>query len=92
MIKQVELIDKFEFFKAAHKDFKIYVIHVATLKTMGVYLLRVLLLALLGQDKVLIKVLNEYADYTNVFSADLAIKLRNYTNIYKHAIKLVTEK
>ena len=40
-------------------------------------------------DEVSIKVFSKYADFADVFSSKLAIKLSKYTKINNHAIKLI---
>ncbi len=40
-------------------------------------------------DKTLTKVFNNYANFADVFSPKLAIKLLKYTNINNHAIELI---
>ena len=45
-------------------------------------------IAALKQDKALTKLTSKYAEYADVFSFDLAIKLPENTSINKHAIKL----
>lgn len=68
MIKRVELIDKFEFVKAAlDKDAKIYIMHIATLENIVIYLSRALLLVTLQKNKVPTEIPKEYTVYTNVF-------------------------
>lgn len=43
MVKEVKLINKFEFIKAAlNKDSEIYIGHIVTPETIGIYLLRAL--------------------------------------------------
>ena len=43
-------------------------------------------------DKAFIKVLVEYSNYSNIFSAENAVKLPENTGINKHAIKLEESK
>ena len=50
------------------------------------------LLAALQPDKALTKISSEYADYTDVFSSDLAMELSENTSINEHAIELVEGK
>ena len=49
-------------------------------------------IAALKQDKAPTKVPSKYADYANIFSFDLAMKLPENTCINKHAIKLQDSK
>lgn len=46
----------------------------------------------LQQNKVPIKILAKYIDYTHVFSSDLVMKLSEDTSINKYAMKLVKSK
>ena len=59
---------------------------------MIIYPVQIVLIAALQCDKSPTKVLVEYADYANVFSLDLVIKLSENTNINKYVIKLLEGK
>lgn len=87
----MELIDKHKLARAAlEKNSEIFDVHVAVLKALepNIHPSRALLLAALQQDKAATEIPPEYADYIDVFSPDLAIKLPKNTGINKHAIKL----
>ena len=90
--KWVELINKKEFAKAAlDEECDTFVIYVAALETrlagMAIHPLKKTQILALIQDEAPIKVSPKYADYTDVFSFDLAIKLSENTGINKHAIE-----
>ena len=55
----------------------------------GVYFSKKAQIAYLKADEASIKVFSEYADFINVFSLKLAVKVSKYTKINNHAIKLV---
>lgn len=57
-----------------------------------VHLSRAIQIAALQWDNAFTKVLAKYANYVNVFSYDLAIKLPKSININNYAIKQVEEK
>ena len=71
-------------------------VHVAALEAplagMTIYPSREAQISALIQDEAPIKVLSKYADYANIFSFDLAMKLTKNTGINKHAIELVNGK
>ena len=64
----------------------------ALLAKMTIYPLWVAQIAALKQDKSPTKVLLIYADYADIFSFNLAIKLPKNTGINKHAIELQDDK
>ena len=91
--KQVELINKEEFAKAAlDEESETFVVHVATLKAplagMAIHPSRAAQISALIQNEASTKVPPKYVDYADVFSFDLAIKLPENTGINKHAIEL----
>ena len=97
--KQVELIDNKEFAEAAlNKESETFVIYVAALEAplglakMTIDPIQAAQIATLKQDEAPTKVPPKYADYVDVFSFDLAIKLQENTGINKHAIKLEIDK
>lgn len=53
---------------------------------MPIHLFWAFLLAALQLDKIFIKIILEYINYANVFSADLTIELPKNTGINKHII------
>lgn len=59
---------------------------------MLIYLFLVAQLAVLQYHKIFIKSPVNYADYTDIFSLNLAIKLGKNTNINEHTIKLIDGK
>lgn len=71
-----------------------FFVHVITLKVLklAVYHFEALLLAVLRQNKVFIKIILIYTNYTNVIFSNLAIKLFKNTNIDKYNIKLIKGK
>ena len=90
--RQMELIDKHEFADAVlDENSKTFVVHVAALEApeLAVHSSRAPLLAALQQDKVPTEIPPEYADYTDVFSFDLAMELPENTSINENAIELV---
>ena len=91
--KQVELIDKKEFSKAAlDEESETFVVHVAALEAplagMVIYPSRAAQISALIQNKAFTKVPPKYADYADVFSFALAMELPENTGINEHAIKL----
>ena len=90
--KRVELINKKEFAKAAlDENSETFVVHVASLIStlLDVYPSRTPQISGLIAKKAPTKVLNEYADFADIFSLDLAAKLLEHTGINDHAIELV---
>ena len=91
-IKQVELIGKKEFVATAlDPKHEVFVIYVAVLNVdLGdaVYPLRKAQIAHLKADETPTKVLSEYADFADLFSPKLAVKLSKHTGINDHAIEL----
>ncbi len=95
--KRVELIDKYEFAKAAlGENSETFVVHFAALEApkpaMLIHSSRAPLLAALQQDKAPTEIPSEYSDYADVFAFDLAMELPNNTGINEHAIELVEGK
>ena len=70
--------------------------HIAALKAalarMTIHLSQAAQIATLKQNKAPTKVPPEYADYADIFSFDLAMKLLNNTDINEHVIKLQDSK
>lgn len=90
----VKLIDKNKFMQAAlNKVLETFVVYMTTPKRpvaiIKIHSIRKLLLATLEQEKALTKILIEYSDFADLFSANLGMKLLDYTRINKPAIKLV---
>ncbi len=88
------LIDKHEFAKAAlGENSETFVVHVAALEApepaMSIHPSRAPLLAALKQNKTPTEIPSEYADYSDVFSFDLAMELPENTSINEYAIELV---
>ena len=97
--KQIELIDKKEFAKAAlYEKSKTFVVYIAALETspgsagITIYLSQAAQIAASKQDKALTKVPSKYADYADVFSFNLVMELPKNTGINKHAIELRDDK
>ena len=91
--KQIELIDKKKFVKAAvDENSETYVIYVATLEAplsgIMIHLSQKAQSATLKQDEALIKVPAEYSDFSEVFSKKEAFVLSERTDLNEHAIKL----
>ena len=86
--KQVEIINKKEFAKAAlDEKSEIFVVHVASLNlTPGINLDRAAQIASLLTEKV--KIIDKYSDSTKVFSEEKALVLPERTELNKHAIDL----
>ena len=76
------------------KNSEIFVVYVAALETLelAIHYSWAPLLAALQQDKASTKIPSKYANYTDVFSPNLAMELLVNTGINKHAIKLVEGK
>ena len=88
-IKQVEIIDKKEFTKAAlDKNDKAFVMHVTSfnLNSMLRYTIREAQIALLVTKEV--KILNTYSDFSDVFLEEKALILSEATKLNQHVIKL----
>ena len=88
----VELIDKHKFAKAVlNKISETFVIHVIALEALkpALYPSQALLLAALQQDKTPIEIPLEYANYADVFSPNLAMKLSENIGINEHAIEQI---
>ena len=90
--KQVKLINKKEFAKVAlDENSETFVVHVASLSStpLDVHPSQRPQISSLIAEKALTKVPDEYANFADVFSLDLAAKLLKYTGINDYAIKLV---
>ena len=91
----VELVDKKEFVAAAlDPEHETYVVHVASLnstplKSPNVHPSWRPQISGLIAEEAPTKVFDEYLDFADVFSADLASKLPKHTGINNHAIELV---
>ena len=85
-IKRVELIDKKEFAKAAlDENSKTFVVYIASLSlVLRIHLDREAQIASLLTEEV--KIPDEYSDFTNVFSEEKALVLRECTEFNKYAI------
>ena len=91
-IRRVELVRKKEFAAAAlNPEYKTYVVYVIFLSStpLNVHLPQRPQISGLNAKKATTKIPNEYADFVNVFSPDLASKFSKYTRINNNAIKLV---
>ena len=93
--KWVKLINKKEFAKAAlDEESKTFVVHVAALELspksakMTMHSSQAAQITASKQDETFTKVLPKYADYTEVFSFDLAMELPKNNAINEHAIEL----
>ena len=89
--EQVQLVDSKEFVIAAlDVDSKTFVVHVAIQEweEMLVYAEKQAQVGALIFNKAPTKVLAEYSDYNNVFSAENAAELSENTGMNEHAIKL----
>ena len=98
--RRVELVGKKEFAAIAlDLESETFVVYVASLSSdaspsssplkLNVYPSRRPQLSNLIAKKALTKVLAEYSDFANLFSLELASKLRKHTGINNHAIELV---
>ena len=90
--KRIELINKIEFAIAAlYGNSETFVVHVASLSftQLNVHPSWRPQLSELIAKEALIKVLDEYANFADVFSPDLAAKLPKHIGINNHAIKPV---
>ena len=79
---------------ALDSEYKTFVIHIAVLNVdLGnkVYLSKRVQIAYVKADKAFTKVSSKYADFIDVFSPKLAIKLLKHMEINDHAIKLVDD-
>lgn len=59
---------------------------------MLIHFFRVCLLAILQQDKTLIKIFPDYVHYDDIFFPDLPMELRENIGINEHAIELFESK
>ena len=86
--KRVELINKKEFAKAAlDKKSETLVVYVVSLKLVpGIHLDKVAQVTSLFTKEV--KILDQYLDFTNVFSEEKALVLSERTELNEHAINL----
>lgn len=96
LTKEVELFDKHNFVKLVlNENYKTFFIHIATLKipaTMLIYPSQIAQIAALLWDNAPTKIPAKYANYANIFSFDLAIKISENTGINKYAIEVVKGK
>ena len=93
--RQVELIDKHEFARAAlNENFEIFVVHGAAQEALelAIHPSRAPLLAVLQKNKALTKIPLEYVDYVDVFFLDLVMELSKNTGINEYTIKLIEGK
>lgn len=94
----MELIGKKKFVNTIlDKNSKIFVVHVATLKStkkveMSIYLFHVVQVATLQLNKALTKILAKYTNYADIFLCNLAMELPKNMGINKHVIELINEK
>lgn len=93
-ISRVMLIIKNKFIKVTiNENFEIFIVYIIVLKARTlIHSTKIAQIAALDWDKTLTKVLAKYADYVNIFSFDLVIKLLENTDINKLSIKLVEDK
>ena len=86
--KQVKLIDKKEFAKAAlDKNFETFVVHIASLNLVpGIHPDRKAQIASLLNKEV--KILEEYLDFANIFLEEKALVLPECIKLNQHAINL----
>ena len=93
-IKRVELINKKEFAIAVlDENSKTFVVHVASLSStaLNVYPSRRPQISGLIAKEAPTKVFDKYANFADVFSPDLAVKLPEHTGINDHTIELVDD-
>ena len=91
-IKWIKLINKKEFAKVTlDENSETFVVHVASLSSipLDIHHSRRPQISGLIAEEAPTKVLDEYTDFADVFSPDLAAKLPEHTGINDHAIKLV---
>ena len=99
-IRRVELVRKKEFAAAAlNPKHETYVVHIASFSStplaflestpLNVHISRRSQISGLIVEEAPTKVSNEYSDFTNVFSPDLASKLPEHNGIIDYAIELV---
>ena len=93
--KRVKLVGKKEFAAAVlNPEHETYIVHVASFSSIPLVALNVYpsqrfqISGLIAQEAPT-KVPNEYSDFADVFSSDLASELPEYTGINNHAIELV---
>ncbi len=93
--RQVELIGKKEFVATAlDPEYETFIVHIAALSVDSggeVHPSKKAQIAHLKADEAPTKMFNKYADFTEIFSPKLAVKLPKYTRINDHAIKLVDD-
>lgn len=88
----MELVQKKEFITTAvDRKNETVIIHIATLahSSSNVHSSRRAYIVSLKANKIFITILNEYADFTDVFLPDLADELLEYTRINDHVIHLI---
>ena len=97
--KWVELIDKKKFAKATlDEESETFLVHVAALEAllvsakMTIHPAQAAQIAVFRQDNTTNNVPPEYADYVDIFSFDLTMKLPENTGINKHTIELQDRK
>ena len=85
--KQVEIIDRKEFAKAAlDEHVEAFVVHVTSLSTMAIHPAQEAQIASLVIEEVQIP--SEYSDFSDVFSEERASTLPEATDLNQHAIEL----
>ena len=97
--KRVKLVEKKEFTAAAlDPEYKTFVIYVTSLESPSntqkgdVHLSRRAQIAALVTNKASTSIPNEYSDFADVFSPELALELPEHTSINDHAIELVDDR
>ena len=85
--KQIEIIDRKKFAKAALDEYiEAFVVYVTSLLTMAIYLARKAQIASLVTKKV--QILSEYSDFSDIFLEKKASILLEVTELNQYAIKL----
>ncbi len=89
--KIVKLIKKKKFVIATfNPNYKTLIVHIATLNISfdtKIYPSKIAQIAYLKANKTLTEVISKYADFVEVFSSKLVIKLFKYTGINNYTIK-----
>ncbi len=93
--RQVELMGKKEFVAAAFDpEYKVFVVYIAVLSIDSgdeIHPSKRAQIAYLKMDKAPTKVFGKYADFIDIFSPKLVVKLPEYTEINNHTIELVDD-
>lgn len=74
------------------KAFMVYIASIVSSSSDPVHSLHQVQIAQQKVDEAFIAILSEYADFLDIFSLDLTVKLQEHTGINNHVIKLIDDK